>query len=111
MSIRNPSNEDTSKLGVKVDKIPLDPWHWDSLAYTGVLLLNDMEGLVGGELEIMDMEKRKALKLLENGEYRKGVHSSVVSYEEPGKMILAQGSEILHHVTPVLSNSRRCCFF
>ena len=23
--------------------VPMDPWHWDSVAYTGVILLNDME--------------------------------------------------------------------
>ena len=26
------------------NKAPIDPWHWDSVAYTGVLLLNDMTG-------------------------------------------------------------------
>ncbi len=85
----------------------MDPWHWDSVAYTGVILLNDMEGLEGGELEVMDMEKQKGLDLLVDGKYQKGVHSSVINYERPGKMILAQGSEILHHVTPVLSKHRR----
>ena len=30
-----------------------------------------------------------------------------ISYEKAGKMILAQGSEILHHVTPVLNDSKR----
>ena len=37
----------------------------------------------------------------------KGVHTDVINYEKPGRMILAQGSEVLHHVTPVLSKSRR----
>lgn len=43
---------------------PMDPWHWDSVAYTGVILLNDFNDFVGGELECMRMEKRKALKEL-----------------------------------------------
>ena len=87
--------------------IPLDPWHWDSVAYTGVLLLCDMSGLVGGELELMDVDKREGLRLLEEGRYERGVHSSVVSYDSPGKMIFAQGSEVLHHVAPVLSDTQR----
>ncbi len=108
MSIKDPSKEKPERYGgADIKTIPLDPWHWDSLAYTGVVLLNDMEGLVGGELEVMDMEKKKGMRLLESGKYRKGVHSSVVGYDSPGKMILAQGSEILHHVTPVTSTHRR----
>jgi len=86
---------------------PLDPWHWDSVAYTGVMLLNDMTDMKGGELELMKMEKKKGLKLLENGEFQSNVHSEIVGYEKPGKMIFAQGSEVLHHVTQVLSNHRR----
>ena len=43
---------------------PMDPWHWDSVAYTGVILLNDFDDFVGGELECMRMEKRRALKEL-----------------------------------------------
>ena len=44
--------------------VPMDPWHWDSVAYTGVILLNDFNDFVGGELECMRMEKRRALKEL-----------------------------------------------
>ncbi len=89
------------------NNVPTDPWHWDSVSYTGVMLLNDMTKFVGGELELMTMEKRAGLKILESGKYVKGVHSEVIGYEKPGKMIFAQGSEVLHHVTPVLSNHRR----
>ncbi len=86
---------------------PSDPWHYDSVAYTGVILLNDMEGLEGGELELMKMEKHKGLGQLAAGRIKSGVHTEIVSYESPGKMILAQGSEILHHVTPVYSSHQR----
>ena len=40
-----------------------------------------MKALVKGNLGVDDVEK--------------------ISYEAPGKMVLAQGSEILHHVTPI----------
>ena len=53
------------------------------------------------------MDKRKALQELVAGNIRKGIDSEVISYENPGKMILAQGSEVLHHVTPLLSDHRR----
>lgn len=44
-------------------KAPLDPWHWDSVAYTGVIILNDMKGFQGGDLELMKMDKKLALKV------------------------------------------------
>ena len=86
---------------------PLDHWHWDSVAYTGVILLNDMNDMEGGELELMKMEKHKALEELMAGRIESGVHTDVISYESPGKMIMAQGSEVLHHVTPVTSDGER----
>ena len=98
---------------------PVDPWHWDSVAYTGVILLNDFNDFDGGELECMRMEKRKALKELGRAflaldaltnpgvhsasslylqvakKIVKGVHTDVINYEKPGRMILAQGGAIL----------------
>lgn len=86
-------------------KGPVDVWHYDSIAYTGVVLLNDVEVMEGGELEIMNHDKHQALKLLSQGSQT--YKSEVISYEKPGKMILAQGSEILHHVTPVTNDVKR----
>ncbi len=88
-------------------KGPVDPWHYDSVAYTGVILLNDMREMRGGALELIMMEKHKALEELKAGRVKSGINSEVVSYESPGKMILAQGSEILHHVTTVFSPNER----
>lgn len=96
-----------SLLDAKSTNAPLDNWHWDSVAYTGVILLNDMTEMVGGELEIMLMDKKKALEELGKDKIINGVHSEIISYEKPGKMIFAQGSEILHHVTQVKSDHRR----
>jgi hypothetical protein len=69
-------------------------------------LLNNMDQFKGGELEIMMMDKRKAIRGLEEGTIKKE-DRDVIGYENSGKMILAQGSEILHHVTPVLTDRRR----
>ncbi len=65
-----------------------------------------MDDFIGGDLELMMMEKRKAMAGLQADTIKPG-DSEVVSYEQPGKMILAQGSEILHHVTPVKSYEKR----
>lgn len=85
-------------------KGPVDHWHWDSVAYTGVILLSDMREMVGGNLEIARMNKELALEKIANKEH---VELETVTYEQPGKMILAQGGEILHHVTPVQSKNVR----
>ena len=74
------------------------------MAYTGVILLNDMSKMKGGNLEICNMNKELALEKIARGEH---VEKQVVKYENPGKMILAQGREILHHVTPVESTQER----
>ena len=83
---------------------PVDVWHYDSIAYTGVVLINDVEEMEGGKLEIVHHNKYKALDLLVND---KDYNCEAIGYEKAGKMILAQGSEILHHVTPVLNNNVR----
>ena len=60
--------------------------------------------MIGGNLEISMMNKELALEKIARGEH---VAKETVQYEKPGKMILAQGSEILHHVTPVESTQER----
>ena len=55
----------------------------------------------------MRMEKREAMSGMVDGTLDILAHSEIINYENPGKMILAQGSEVLHHVTPVLSDHRR----
>ena len=77
-------------------KGPVDVWHYDSIAYTGVVLLNeDVEVMEGGELEIMNHDKHQALKLLSQGSQT--YKSEIISYEKPGKMILAQGTVFENH--------------
>ena len=49
-------------------------------------------------------DKKKALDMLAHGQQPP---VETVRYGQAGKMILAQGSEILHHVTPVESQSQR----
>ena len=91
-------------MSVHGAKGPVDIWHYDSIAYTGVVLLNKVDEMEGGKLEIMHHNKHHALELLAKSHDYK---CEAISYERAGKMILAQGSEILHHVTPVLNDSKR----
>ena len=75
-------------------------WHWDSIGFVGNFLISDTKGLDGGDLEIIKKEKFAGMKALVEGNL--GVDDvEKISYEAPGKMVLAQGSEILHHVTPI----------
>ena len=95
-------------MSVHGAKGPVDIWHYDSIAYTGVVLLNKVDEMEGGKLEIMHHNKHHALELLAKSHDYK---CEAISYERAGKMILAQGSEILHHVTPVLNVCKRYYHF
>ena len=46
---------------------PVDIWHYDSVAYTGVVLLSDVKSMVGGKLEFAHVDKHKGLDLLAQG--------------------------------------------
>jgi len=81
-------------------------WHWDSITYVGNFIISDMENMEGGELEIIKKEKYAGMTALCDGTL-KPEELERVSYEAPGKMMLCQGSEILHHVTPIKSSKPR----
>ena len=72
---------------------PVDHWHNDSIAYAGVVVISDMEGMEGGELELFKGDKELGKKMLKAGEMKKELVETV-SYENPGKMILTHGSEV-----------------
>lgn len=105
--VPHPSYSNSPQVNVSFEggtKGPVDHWHWDSVAYTGVVLLSDMTEMKGGNLEVAMCEKHKALEMLSQGILPP---TETIEYGKAGKMILAQGSEILHHVTPVQSNHVR----
>ena len=72
---------------------PVDHWHNDSIAYAGVVVISDMEGMIGGELELFKGHKDVGKEMLKNGGMKKELVETV-SYENPGKMILTHGSEV-----------------
>ena len=72
---------------------PVDHWHNDSIAYAGVVVISDMEGMVGGDLELFRGNKEEGKKMLREGQLEQEMVETV-SYENPGKMILTHGSEV-----------------
>jgi len=85
---------------------PIDHWHNDSIAYAGVVVISDMEGMKGGDLELFKGNKEMGKQMLHEDRLNSSLVETV-SYENAGKMILTHGSEVLHHVTPVTSNHTR----
>ena len=71
----------------------MDHWHNDSIAYAGVVVISDMEGMVGGELELFRGEAGEGRRLLREGRLEQA-EVETVNYERPGKMILTHGSEV-----------------
>jgi len=39
---------------VQKEKKDVDKWHFDSVDYVMVVILSDMDGMVGGELEVLE---------------------------------------------------------
>ena len=72
---------------------PVDHWHNDSIAYAGVVVISDMDGMEGGDLELFRGSKELGKKLLKEEKLEKAMVEKV-SYENPGKMILTHGSEV-----------------
>jgi len=88
-------------------KKDVDKWHFDSVDYVMVLILSNMDGMVGGELEVYNEslgspEDTKAMAR-QGGPPRDKVKT--VSYQKSGWAIFAQGSKIMHRVAPVLAAS------
>jgi hypothetical protein len=90
----------TSVIGATVD-----PWHFDSVAYVGVVLVSNVEDMDGGELQILQRPtKDEAIDLIESTLNAPPPSAIVnVSYERSGRCIFVQGSEMVHRVTRVAS--------
>ena len=71
----------------------VDHWHNDSIAYAGVVVISDMDGMDGGDLELFRGTKELGKQLLKDEKLEKALVETV-RYENPGKMILTHGSEV-----------------
>ena len=96
---------------------PVDIWHYDSVAYTGVVLLSDVQSMVGGKLEFAHVDKHKGLDLLAQGKPFKsetiGMYLYCTGYSFSDCLILSfLFSYDLHEFAQVLKNMfRRNNFF
>lgn len=94
------------------NKQEVDKWHFDSVDYVLVIILSDIEDMVGGELEVFRKNlggKEATKKLAAEGLPQEYIEAQ--SYAHSGYGILAQGSKIMHRVTPVLqANEDRISF-
>lgn len=90
-------------IGAVGDTRAVDQWHVDSVPFVVVILMSDMKGARGGDLQLIKRGDREAaFKLLEATGNRVAEEDMLtVSYGGPGRAIFCQGSLIAHHVTPV----------
>jgi len=89
---------------INVTEEVVDHWHFDSVAYVAVILVSDLEDMVGGDLQVIKQEKFEAISTLNKTRGHIDEDRLVtVDYKESGFSILVQGSQILHHVTKVES--------
>mmetsp|Transcript_18163 Transcript_18163/g.46108 ORF Transcript_18163/g.46108 Transcript_18163/m.46108 type:complete len:327 (-) Transcript_18163:534-1514(-) len=117
-----PMNYSHTNIGAVGVANQVDQWHIDSVDYVLVVILSDLTGAEGGELEVINKPKDEAFKLLEVGDeedLRKCILS--VNYLSAGYGIFMQGSKMVHHVNAVrraleprismvMSYTRRDCF-
>uniref|UniRef100_A0A0G4GFW5 Fe2OG dioxygenase domain-containing protein n=1 Tax=Chromera velia CCMP2878 TaxID=1169474 RepID=A0A0G4GFW5_9ALVE len=87
-----------------VVKGTVDPWHFDSCTYVAVTILSDIDGMEGGELQVMKHRRDAAMnRITETMNEVPEEELETISYESAGKCVLAQGSEAVHRVTSVIS--------
>jgi len=93
------------KPGTLLNEIPVDQWHTDSVPFVLIIILSDLSGMVGGELQCIRRKGRAAgFELIERTQNHVDAADLLnVSYEKKGYALFMQGSEIVHHVTSVQS--------
>jgi hypothetical protein len=98
----NVSNYGHTNIGIIGKDQPIDSWHVDSVKYVVIIMLSDNQFTEGGQLELAMKNKEEALSKL--NQYGTLPESEVlrVNYPKKGWAIFMQGSEIFHHVTPLL---------
>lgn len=98
----HPMNLPQINFGQIGKKRMVDKWHLDSVPYVVVLILSDLEGMIGGQLRVARMQDASyALELVRKGSLPESVCEDV-QYPGIGHAIFMQGSRIAHCVTPVV---------
>lgn len=83
----------------------VDQWHLDSVTYVLIVLLSDMEGAVGGDLEFMYERPNEAFDMIRKNTIDAATTKVTVKFPAAGYGVLLMGSELVHHVTPLISST------
>jgi len=97
-----PMNYSHTNIGDIGEHAPVDQWHADSVEYVMVLIISDIQDMVGGELEVIMHSSQKAFQLLVEDKLTKD-DILVANYKSAGYCMFMQGSKMVHHVSPVIS--------
>jgi hypothetical protein len=84
----------------------IDQWHQDSVSHVLIILMSDMSESVGGELELILKPTDEAFKLL--AETNNNIPDDLlvkIRFPGPGYGVFVTGSELVHHVTPLIKSS------
>lgn len=103
-----PMNYSHINIGVPGVAKKVDQWHLDSVGYVLVILISDADGMVGGELQVLNRDRdEKALEVLNSATpgYTPD-EIQTVNYSSSGNGIFMQGSHIFHQVTAVTQGPR-----
>jgi hypothetical protein len=91
-----------TNIGLIGDQKAVDQWHVDSVNFVMVILMSDMTGASGGELQLIKKPRAEAFKeLYDTANNVPEEDLLTVQYPGPGWAIFMQGSEMVHHVTSV----------
>jgi len=97
------TNNPQINFGAVGSGVPVDRWHLDSVPFVLVLVLSELEDMVGGELKVARMaDAKECLDLLKEDNLPES-KIDTVKYPKAGWAIFMQGSKIAHMVTPVQS--------
>lgn len=108
-----PSDYETSwghtNVGVIGNDLPVDQWHIDSVPFVLVILLSDMSDSIGGDLQVIKRAPfQKAFERIQETKNRLSKEEVLtVNYPTQGCAIFMQGSQMVHHVTPVIQAKER----
>ena len=92
-----------TNVGVVGDTRAVDVWHVDSVPFVLVVMMADMAGAMGGDLEVVKKASfEEAFQRVRETDNRVPEGELLrVSYPGLGWGIFMQGSKFVHHVTPV----------
>jgi hypothetical protein len=84
----------------------VDQWHKDSVSHVLIVLMSEMDGAVGGELEFIMRPTTTAFDMIKSTNNNVPTqYVQKIKFPGPGWGVLMYGSEIVHHVTPLISHS------